>query len=170
MLLMLGIDVSFNLFIKVCMFMTFIIENCEGCSTVKLIVIGRSRKLEEAWLLVLAGRLYQSPSLALRSNLNPNAFFYSMLNPPTQPWCTSHQRFPLMPIAHILHRGFLHFQDSTRKCDLPIYSLSLSFSISHVHHIWKNWHSNLQVKSWTSSNYFLWFGDSSLSTLESNTQ
>ena len=28
--------------------------------------------------------------------------------------------------------------------------LLLSFSISHVHHPWRNRHSNLQVKSWTS--------------------
>ena len=42
-------------------------------------------------------------------------------------------------------------------------------SISHIHRPWQNQHSNLQVKSWTSSSYFIWFGDSSLSTLESTT-
>ena len=32
--------------------------NCEGCSTVKLIVIGHLCKLEEACLLVLVGRIH----------------------------------------------------------------------------------------------------------------
>jgi hypothetical protein len=41
---------------------------------------------------------------------------------------------------------------------LPIQLLLLSLLISHIHHPWHNWHFNLQVKSWISSTYFVWFG------------
>jgi hypothetical protein len=61
---------------------------------------------------------------------NPNGILYFMSHPPTQPQCIVHQQFILLSIAHILQYAFLHFQDSKRKWDLPIYLLFLSFSYS----------------------------------------
>ena len=55
-------------------------------------------------------------------------------------------------LSYQLHIFFnmhvFHFQDSKKKWDLPIHLLLLLFLNSHVHYIWKNWHSNLQAKSW----------------------
>ena len=149
------------------MLITIITENSKGC--LDLIVIGCTHGLEEAWLVVLLGHPHHSPPLALHSNLNPNGFLYSMPHPPTQPCCTLHQQFLLLSIAHSLQQAFLHFQGSKRKWDLPINLLLLLFLISHVHHPWQNWQSNLQVNSWTSSSRFVWFGDAPLSALESTT-
>ena len=46
--MMLENDILFNLSIRDYMFITFIIENFEGCSTAKLIGIGHTHRLVEA--------------------------------------------------------------------------------------------------------------------------
>ena len=107
-----------------------------------------------AWgLSVLVGHPHHS------LKLNPNGFLYPMPNPPTQPCWTLHHQFPLLRIAYIFQRAILHFQLSKRKWDFPIHLLLLSFFISHIQDLGQNWHSVVQVKSYTSSSFFMWFGD-----------
>ena len=129
-------------------------------------MIGHTSGFEEAWLLVLDP--HHSPPLALYSNLNPNGFLYPVDNPPT-----SMMYFPstIASIANCTYSSrcvssLPRFKDEMK---LAYSLLLLSFSISHVHRPWQNWHSNLQIICWTSSSCFVWFGDSSLSTLESTT-
>ena len=79
---MLEIYISFNLFIKGCMF----ICNQKTSKHVPLqnvIVVEHAHGLEEACLLVWVSRPYHSPPLALHTNLNPNGLPYLMPNPPT---------------------------------------------------------------------------------------
>ena len=128
---MLEINILLNLSIKDCMFITSTIKYVEEC--LDLVVIGQTHWLDEAWLLVLVGHPHHPPPLALHSNWNPTRFLYFMPNPPTQPCCTRHQQFPLMPIAHILQWTFFHFQDSKRKKKLAnafVVSFILDFSLS----------------------------------------
>ena len=106
---MLDIIILFSLFIEDCMFITSIVENSEGY--LGLVVIGHTNGFKEPRLLVLVGHPYHSPPLALCANKNPNGFLYPMPNPPTQPCCTLHQQFPLLPNAHILQHAFPHFHE-----------------------------------------------------------
>ena len=88
-LLMLKINILFNLFIKDCMFFTSTTKNFSGC--LELIVMGHIHGFEEPWLFVLDGRPHHSPSLALNPNLHPNGFFYPIPNPPNKPCYTVHK-------------------------------------------------------------------------------
>lgn len=85
-LLMLKIDISFNLFMKDCTFVTTTIPNIDT---------------KEAWLLVLVGHMHDSPPLALRSNLNPHEFLYLMPHPPTHLCIKNHLYCPLYIFFHI---------------------------------------------------------------------
>ena len=121
------------------------LKNSEGCSTANLIAIGHIHGLEEAWLLVLVGHPHHPPPLALHANPNPNGFLYPMPNPPNLPMMYFASTISLQPIARILQRAFLHFQDSKRKWDLPIHLLLLSFTVSYVSPSMAK--SSLQIKS-----------------------
>ena len=152
-----------QVFIQVCVFITFATEVSKECSISK-IDSGHSHMFEEAWLLVLVGHPHHSPPLTFHSNPSPYELLYSMPNPPTQPRYTLHQHLP--PIATICIYIFV----------FPL----LYFFTSNIH--WWNgtcqficcsFHSHFLTfrfvsKSWASSTCFVWFGDSSLSTLESS--
>ena len=68
----------FNLSIEDCMFIASRTKNSKG--SLDLIVIGHTRRLEEAWLLVLVDYSYCFLSLALHSNYNLNGFVYRRLD------------------------------------------------------------------------------------------
>ena len=162
---MLEIDMLFNLSIKDCMFITSSTKNFDGC--LDLVVIGRTNGFKEVLaLLVMAGHPHHSPLLPLHSNLNPNGFPY-----PFQIHQLNHVILCINKfLSYQLHIFFnRHFFTCKIQRGNETCRLFLLFTISHVHDPWQNQHSNLPVKSRTSSNCLLWFGDSSLSTLESTT-
>ena len=127
-LLMLKVDILFNLSIKDCMFITSTTENPDGC--LDWILIGLTHGLKEAWLLVLASH-HHSPPLALQSNLNPSGFL--------DPHANSTMLYLASRISSHANCTYslvdiFHFQDSRRNWDLPIHLLLLLFSISHIIH------------------------------------
>ena len=145
-LMMLENDILFNLSMIDCVFVTYAIGNFEGST------IAKFHSLHTRGLLVLTSHPHDSLPLAHHSNLNPNGFLYLLPDPPTQQCCILHQRFPL----HIfLNRCFFTSTIQKKKQDLTIHLLLLPFLVSQVHHPWQNWHSNLQVKSWTPSSCFV---------------
>ena len=149
------------------MFIRSTIQHTERCFDliVELGILMGLRKLEYwCWMVI---HILHSPSLAQHSNSNPNGFPYPKIpNPPTQPRYTLHHNCLSCQLHIFFNKHLLTsmIQRGNEACQIHL--LHDSFSISHVHHPWKNWHSNLQIKSWTS---FSCFVDSSLPILESTT-
>ena len=167
---MLKIDILFDLSIKDCMFITFKTENFEGCYNVKFdsnligILVGL-RKLDY-WCLV--GHPNHSSLLALHLNLNPNGFPYPMPNPPTQPCCIPHQQFPLCQLHIFFSR---HFFTSKIQRGNEMYQFIVFFN--HSQFLTFIVYGKLALRPigiiMESSNCLVWFGYSSISTLDNIT-
>ena len=100
-LLMLEIDIIFNLFIKDCMFVTSTIKNSEGCFIAKF---DSNWAYSRAWGSLIIGVGWSSTSILFMGSSfksRPKWIYLSHAKSTIQPWCTLHQRFPLLPIAHI---------------------------------------------------------------------
>ena len=86
--LMLETDISFNLFIKDCVFVTCATKNSKNV----LIVIGHSRGLRKIdyWCWLVIHVIPPPAPLALYANPNPNEYLYPMPNPPTRAHASTH--------------------------------------------------------------------------------
>ena len=134
-----------------------------------MIIIGHTHGLEEAWLWVLVGHPHHSL----------HWLFIQMLT--HMDFCTPCQIHQLNHIVVLYINNFLfcqlqlffnmHFFTSKFKEETW---LVISFVVSSILDFSCSWFmakSTLQFasKSWTSFSYFVWYGDSCLSTLESTT-
>ena len=135
------------------MFTTFTIRNSEECSNTKF---EYNRAYSRAWGSLTIGIGWTSTLFSSIGSLFKSKPKWTSL--PDAKSTNSVILYFASTISSLAN--YIYF--STRIFSLPRFQdenlMFLTFLISHVHHPWQNWHSSLHVKSWTSSNYFVWFG------------